>query len=176
MATLETWLKSEETGESFTHCVSCRIPLLETDMSWLVNKDYFRGECVLEYALCQGCREELSARISEGSKAAVRQFLESEIAWDQRVAEFMMSDDVLLRFERCIACRTPRADLEGYGISALFDSGGEVVTGPLPLLICRPCIGRMTASLSEESRAVWREFLDRHFDGPPDSGGFPGLF
>lgn len=175
MLSMDAWLRSEETGEPFTHCVSCRLPLLETDVPWLVNKDYFRGECVLEYALCQTCREELSGRISEDSKASVRGFLEKEIAWDERVAEFMTSGNLLERFARCIACRTPREELEGFGISALFDSGGELVTGPLPLLICRPCIGRMTESLSEDSRRVWREFLEGHFAGPPDASGFPGL-
>ena len=43
MRSLEEWLCSEETGEPFTHCVRCRLPLLEIDAPWLVNKDYFRG-------------------------------------------------------------------------------------------------------------------------------------
>jgi hypothetical protein len=66
--------------------------------------------------------------------------------------------------------------MEGFGISALFDSGGHLVTGPLPLLICRGCIARMTDLLCDESRAVWKQFLDDHFQGPPDHGpGFTGL-
>lgn len=169
------WLRSEETGEAFTHCVGCRLPLLETDSPWLVNKDYFRGECVLEYAICQRCRDGMSSRISEESKAAVRAFLEQEIDWAARLADFMQAADPVERFGHCIACRSPRAGMEGFAISALFDEGGELVTGPLPLLICRPCIERMTARLSEQSRAVWRRFLAEHFSGPPDESSFPGL-
>jgi hypothetical protein len=172
---MDDWLMSEETGEPFSHCVACRLPLLETDSPWLVNKDYFHGECVLEYAICQRCREEVSKRISEGSKAAVRGFLEREIAWEKRVAEFLSSGDLLVRFARCISCAKERGECDGYAISALFDAGGELVTGPLPLLICRSCVARMTEGLSEDSRQVWKEFLAQHFAGPPDASGFPGL-
>jgi hypothetical protein len=175
MQSLDPWLCSEETGEAFSHCVSCRVPLLEIDAPWLINKDYYRGECILEYAVCQPCRERLSDRISEESKQAIREFLEREINWEQRVAEFMLKPDPAERFARCIACRTPRELTDGFAISALLDSGGHPVTGPLPLLICRQCIDRMTATLSEHSRDLWRRFLADHFDGPPDGRGFPGL-
>jgi hypothetical protein len=89
--------------------------------------------------------------------------------------EFMLSLDSTERFGACIACRTPREELAGFGISALLDSGGSLVTGPLPLLICQPCIGRMTAGLSDRSREVWRKFLAENFAGPPTDSGFPGL-
>lgn len=160
---------------AFSHCVSCRVPLLEIDAPWLVNKDYFRDECVLEYAVCQGCRDRMSGSISEESKTAVRLFLENEIDWEERVAEFMIQPDPVERFTRCIACRTPRGLTDGFAISALFDSGGNLVTGPLPLLICRNCVDRMTALLSDQSRELWRRFLEEHFAGPPDDRAFPGL-
>lgn len=175
MLSVDEWLRSEETGQPFSHCVSCRLPLLEIDAPWLVNKDYFRGECVLEYAVCQPCRDDITGRIPEDSKEAIRGFLEREIDWDARVAEFMAAHDLAPRFSNCIACRTPRGEMEGFGISALFDSGGQLVTGPLPLLICRSCIGRMTGLLGDEARDVWKQFLADHFTGPPGDSGFPGL-
>ncbi len=69
----------------------------------------------------------------------------------------------------------PRGEMEAFGVSALFDEGGALVEGPLPLLICRPCIGKMTASLSKSSRDVWQKFLADHFERPSSDGGFPGL-
>lgn len=175
MRSVHEWLCSDETGEAFSHCVSCRLPLLEIDAPWLVNKDYFRDECVLEYAVCQPCRDRTSGGISEESKTAVRRFLETEIDWDARLAEFMASPDLVERFSRCIACRTPRELTDGYAISALCDSAGNLVTGPLPLMICRICINRMTESLSQQSRELWKQFLAEHFAGPPDDSAFPGL-
>ncbi len=175
MRTMDEWLASEETGEAFSHCIGCKLPLVEIDAPWLVNKEIVKGECVLEYAVCQPCRDRVTAQLSEDSKAAVRDFLGREIDWDERVREFMLARQLEDRFDACIACRTPRQQLGGFGISALFDSGGSLVTGPLPLLICLPCVGKMTASLSLESRAVWKDFLARNFAGPPSDSGFPGL-
>ena len=175
MRSMDEWLGSEETGEQFSHCLCCRLPLLEIDAPWLVNKEFHRGECVLEYAICQPCRDHVTDQLSEESKETVRQFLEHEIDWGERVKEFMLSHDATERFDACISCRTPRGELDGFGISALFDSGGQVVTGSLPLMICRGCIGRMTHSLSNSSREVWRKFLTDHFTGPPNDSGFPGL-
>ena len=169
------WLSSDETGQPFSHCVSCKVPLPEIAAPWLVNKEYHRGECVLEYAICQPCRDHVTHQLSEESKETVRQFLEHEIDWEERVKEYMLSHDLTERFDACISCRTPRNEMEGFGISAFFAADGQLVTEALPLLICRPCIGRMTQSLSEQSRRTWRKFLDEHFVGPPDDSGFPGL-
>lgn len=172
---MDEWLASEESGEPFSHCLCCKLPLVEIDAPWLVNKEIARGECVLEYAICQPCRNQVTDRISEESKEAVRGFLEHQIDWEMRMREFMLSHDLTDRFAACIACREPREDLDGYGISALFDSGGELVTGALPLLICRSCIARMTAALSDRSREVWRKFLAENFAGPPGDSGFSGF-
>ena len=176
MRSINKWLRSEETGLPFSHCVRCRIPLLEINTPWLVNKDYHRRECVTEYAICQDCRDAVADQLSENSKEAVRNFLEKNIDWQARVGEFMNSPNPCDRFSACIACRTSREQLEGYAVSAYFDSGGDLVSGPLPLLICRPCIDRMAEVLSETSRKVWRDFIDSHFDGPVGDAALPGLF
>lgn len=175
MRTIDEWLASEETGEAFTHCVCCKVPLLEIDAPWLVNKEYLREECVLEYAICQPCRDDVTDRLSEESKEHVRDFLEKEIDWAERMKEFMLAHDATERFGACIACRTPREELDGFGLSALFDSGGSLVTGALPLLVCKSCVTRMTASFSEQSREVWKSFLELNFAGPHSDSGFPGL-
>lgn len=175
MRTMEEWLGSEETGEAFSHCVSCKLPLVEIAGPWLVNKEFRREECVMEYAICQECRDRVTDELSEESKEAVRGFLETEIDWESRMREFMLSHQLAERFDACIVCCAPRAELEGFGISALFDAGGSPVVGPLPLMICQSCVGRMTESLSEASREVWRKFLADNFTGPPEDSGFPGL-
>ncbi len=175
MRTLDGWLESEETGMAFSHCVCCRVPLLEMDAPWLVNKEFLKGECVLEYAICQPCRDDVTDRLSEESKEGVRHFLEHEIDWGARVGEFMMAADPVSRFDGCIACRTARDEAAGFGISGLFDSAGTLVTGSLPLLVCKACVERMTVGFSDQSREVWRSFLELNFAGPPRGDGFPGF-
>ena len=172
---MDEWLGSEETGEAFSHCLCCKFPLVEIAEPWLVNKEFLRDECVMEYAVCQPCRDRVTDRLSEESKESVRGFLEKEIDWEARMREFMLSHDPAERFEACIACRTPREQMEGFGISALFDSGGSLVTGPLPLLICQPCISRMTESISEESRGIWKKFLAENFAGSAQRLGVSGI-
>jgi hypothetical protein len=175
MRTMDEWLRSEETCGAFSHCICCQLPLSEIAARWLVNKEFHRGECVLEYAICQPCRDRVTDQLSEDSKETVRLFLEKEIDWEGWVRKFSLSYEATERFDECISCHTPRGELDGFGISALFDSDGQLIAGPLPLLICRGCIGRMTQSLSEGSRDVWRKFLAEHFTGPPSDSGFPGL-
>lgn len=176
MRTMAEWLESEETGKEFTHCIRCRFPLLEITSQWLVNKEFSAGECVLEYAICQPCRDSVTDELSEESKEAVRTFLESQIDWAARIQDFMMAHDPAARFEACISCQTSRSEIAGFSLSALFDGDGSLIAGALPLLICQPCIHRATANLSDASRAVWRKFLLEHFDGPPDDFSIQGLF
>jgi hypothetical protein len=176
MDQIKNLFDSIETGVPFRQCICCKVPLVEIDAPWLVNKEFFRGECVLEYAICQLCRDGVSSRLSEESKESVRKFLEHEIDWEVRLKEFMLYHDLAERFVACISCRALQADLEGFSLCALFDSGGKITEGPLPLLICRPCVVNMTASLSEESRMIWRDFIAECLEGPPSDSGFPGIF
>ena len=67
MRTLDEWLGSEESGGAFTHCLCCKVPLVEIDAPWLVNKEFVRGECVLEYAICQPCRDRVTEELAEDS-------------------------------------------------------------------------------------------------------------
>ncbi len=176
MRTIHEWLCSEETGLPFSKCLCCKVPLIEIDAPWLVNKEMVDGECVLEYAICQPCRDATTAQLPSESKKIVREFLKNEIDWEERLQEFMMFHSLTDRFEKCIVCSTPKDDSSGFVISALFDSGGAVVVGSLPLLMCLPCVSRITDSLCDESREMWRNFLSKHFDGPPNDSSFPGLF
>jgi len=169
----ERWLLSEETGFPFTHCIHCRLPLLELDRPWLINKDFHKGECTLEYAICEQCRDEFSEGLSEESKRAVRQFLENDIPWDERFETFLA--DPAKRFEQCVACECPREHAEGYATSVLLNHSGQVDFGPLPLLICSGCMEHMNENLSQATRDSWRRFLDEHFDSPPQLSSLPGL-
>lgn len=51
MPPFELWLTSTETGKAFSHCIRCKLPLLEIASPWMINKDFHKGECTLEYAI-----------------------------------------------------------------------------------------------------------------------------
>lgn len=173
MASFDPWLLSTETGKPFSHCIHCKLPLLEIDAPWLINKDFHKGECTLEYAICENCREETGENFSEESKKAIRNFLENEIAWEQRLQSFLLDPES--RLTNCIACDCPREHAEGYATSVLLDASGEIDFGPLPLLLCSACVEQMSEQLSETTKDSWRRFLDEHFDSPPELSTLPGL-
>lgn len=168
MIEVEQWLKCEESGQPFAHCIHCHLRLREIGSTWLVNKDYHRGECILEYAICQPCREFMSNKFSEETKAAIRNFLEGEIDWTIKEREFALMMDPAERLDACIACNEQREHCEGFSISGAFDTDGTVLLGPLPLLLCNVCVVKITNTTSEESRATWRQFISDHFEGPPN--------
>lgn len=175
MPELEKWFESVETDAPFDTCKVCTHPL-DFSESWVVNKHYHRDECVMEYAICEECRDEVSSAFSEESKAAIRAFLENEIDWEQRMLEWMALHDSAERLDRCVACLIPRVLTDGFAISAQFRQDGSLIEGALPLLMCSDCVAKITATLSPHSREVWRDFVARNFEGPGRGDFDLGIF
>ncbi|MFD2257402.1 hypothetical protein ACFSSA_12025 [Luteolibacter algae] len=165
MIKLEQWFDSLETGKPFDTCRICVQSLRETADSWIVNKHYHREECILEYAICEGCRKDFSGRFSEASKAEIRSFLESEIDWEARLLEWMALDQPAEKLDHCVACRTSRTGIDGFTLSAQFNGDGTLINGALPLLLCSGCVGNITSRLSDESQKVWQDFISDYFEG-----------
>ena len=176
MPGLEKWFESVETDSPFETCKVCTRFLQFAADTWVVNKHYHREECVMEYAVCEDCRDGLSRRFSETSRAAIRHFLENEINWEQRMTDWLTLADPTERLENCVACRMPRFLTDGFAISAQYRRDGSLVEGALPLMMCSDCMATVTASLSAESRAVWRDFVEKHFEGPGSGEIDLGIF
>jgi len=166
MSELIRWFDSVETNKAFKFCKVCDLPLPLASDVWVVNKHYHRSECVLEYAICEPCRDVVSESFSEASKAAIRGFLESEIDWEQCMLDWMALDHPAERMDHCVACRLPRAQMEGFTVSAQFGMDGSLIEGALPFLMCQSCVAQITATLSDESRKVWQNFIADNFEGP----------
>ena len=176
MPELKQWFDSVETSKPFETCKVCDQLLPRVADSWVVNKHYHRSECIMEYAVCENCRDEVSGKFSEDSKAAIRNFLENGINWEQRMTEWMLLQNPVGRLDACVACRTPREEMEGFTISAQFRHNGTLIDGALPLLMCSNCVAQVTASLSSESRKVWQDFISWHFEGPDSEDIDLGIF
>lgn len=165
MSALERWFDSVETGRPFRDCLVCREPLRASD-SWVVNKHFHRGECVMEYAVCDACRDVTSKELSEESKAAFRDFIENGIDWEQRILDWMALSDPVGRLDGCVSCLLGREGLKGFVISAKFGNRGELIERAQPFLMCEDCVQAMTRNISEGSRQLWQDFIDRYFEGP----------
>ncbi len=176
MFSISRWLQSDETDRPFAHCILCEQGLLEIGASWLVNKEFQNDECVVEYAICIPCRDEVGKGIDAESKQAVRHFIADEIDWDSRMKEFMMEADVAGRFDACIGCLEPREGLGAYGICALYDADGDLTVGALPLLICNTCTARMFSKISDSSRETLQKFRKAFLTGDADLDTDLGFF
>lgn len=176
MPQLKQWFDSVETDRPFETCQVCDQLLPLAADTWVVNKHYHRGECVMEYAVCEGCRDGVSGKFSESSKAAIRDFLENGIDWQERMEKWMLLERPEERLARCVACDIPRSMTEGFTISAQFRQDGSLIDGALPLLMCSDCVAEVTASLSDESRKVWQDFVSEHFEGPDSEDIDLGIF
>jgi hypothetical protein len=176
MSKLQQWFDSVETDRPFETCKVCKQLLPLAADSWVVNKHYHRSECIMEYAVCDKCRDSVSNSFSESSKAAIREFLEDKIDWEQRLLDWMALEKPEQRLDNCVACRVPRKLPDGFTLSAHFKQDGSLIDGVLPLMMCSDCVATITANLSPESRKKWQEFISEHFEGP-DSGDIElGIF
>ena len=161
---------SAETDRPFDRCIACALPLVETGEPWTVAKEFVRGECVFEYAICQPCRDRLAAEMSEESRANVARFLASEIDWTARLERLrdLPGDSPLDPWlDHCAACGAGAAAVDSHGIAALFLPGGLIARGPLPIMLCGACSERVQGVLSKKTRDVWDRFVAEHFPGPP---------
>ncbi len=165
---IHQWLRSVETGRDFEKCTKCDCDLADTRESWIVNKEWHRGECVMEYALCHDCRGEMVASISEESARFVQNFFERHIDPMRWIGQFAADDDAPdSLIDACFACGASRDAAEGFGVSAMFRSPGTLEVGPLPVLICQECSMKVEEGLSKQTRDSWQRFVEENFPGPP---------
>ena len=176
MPTLTQWFASVETDRPFETCKVCEQLLPLAADTWVVNKHYHREECILEYAVCEKCRSEVSGNFSEESKASVRDFLENGINWETRITDWSELEKPEQRLDFCVACRTPGFLADGFTISAQFRQDGSIIDGALPLMMCSDCVGEVTSRLSPESKQVWQQFISDHFEGPDSEDIDLGIF
>jgi hypothetical protein len=176
MRKLAQWFDSIETGKPFISCKICEKNLPKAGDSWVINKHYHRKECVMEYAICDHCRDQVAGSFSEASKTAIRDFLETQIDWEQRILEWSKLDQPTKRMDHCVACTMPREWTQEFTISAQFRSDGSLIEGALPLLLCGHCVSQITESLSPESRETWNRFIATYFEGPDSQDYHPGIF
>lgn len=157
---------SVEKDGPFARCLRCRADFIETGRTYFISKEFARGDCILEYAICDHCREEVAVELSEESRASVQRLLEEEVDWEGRLDRISGASDISAWLGSCLFCDAPPDDQLGYGISGLF-LNGKALPGPFPAMICGSCAERMQQGLSRKTRDFWDRFSKDYFPGPP---------
>ena len=178
---------SEYSGKPFLKCISCQVPLMESDL-YVVQKRIVRDEAVLEMAMCNRCREQQSAEMSEETR---RNTTEDMARYFQKQAEDQIPDsdgpqiievaqiedpeqgEAMMKHctDHCLICRTARSECYRYSlIGVCRDENLVVQVTPIsqaPFMVCEKCELGMADLVSQETRDSWDRFIEDHFDGPP---------
>ena len=171
MAKIPEEFHSLETGSSFKNCCDCGCELLDSAQMYMIQKCFSNGECVMEFALCDKCKEILDGQISSESKEAMYDFLFdntdiTEQKGDQNQAE------AILQIEECLTCSKKRCDCKTFTYSGLF-VGEHLIPGPLPMMICEDCQSTIAENMSDHTRDVKNKFYEENFPGPPSEVDLP---
>jgi hypothetical protein len=162
---------SLETNGAFKTCCDCACELLDSAQMYLVQKSFSNNECVMEFALCDRCKEKLDEQISGESKEAIYDFLFDHAEMVEAPEDYSQADS-LQQIEECLTCGKERSECEGYTYSGLF-LGTHLIPGPLPMMICDDCQATMSENMSDHTRDVKDKFYAENFPGPPNEVDLP---
>lgn len=162
---------SLETDQEFKTCCDCGTELINSAQMYMIQKSFAKNECVMEFALCNNCKEKLDEQISSQSKEAIYDFLFDNSSL-LTTTENNTSPSPILQIETCCICAKDRQNCEGYTYSGLF-IGTHLIPGPLPMMICDECQGDMHENMSDHTRDVKDKFYKEHFPGPPTEVDLP---
>ncbi len=162
---------SVEHDSPFSSCCRCERPLDEIGEPYVINKQFDRGECVLEFALCQPCHISVTDDMSEESKETTQKFFEENTDMDARSEELTDADpEDWIR--HCIACGKIPNSKESFSLGGMVMDGGFVFD-PYPLMVCGDCQSEVESRLSAQTKRRWDRFISDHFDGPPENAEAP---
>lgn len=151
-------LHSEYEERAFAHCTRCGESLQDDAGGFQISKAYKRGECVMEYALCDHCRIAMMEEFSQESKQRLSQFQDDHVQLDRGL-------------DCCAVCGASRADgtMEDFVITGLCEGAGLLHS----IMVCGTCGEGIQEVISVKTRDTWRRFVDENFPGPPSEGEFP---
>jgi len=171
MANIPEEFHSLETGKAFEYCCDCGCELLDSAEMYMVQKCFANHECVMEFALCNKCKEILDGQISSESKEALYDFLfdNTDITENE---EHKSQEESMQQIEKCLTCDKLKKDCSSYTYSGLF-IGKHLIPGPLPMMICDDCQSAMSENMSDHTRDVKNKFYTENFPGPPSEVDLP---
>lgn len=152
-------LHSEYEERPFRHCTRCGETLADDQGGFQISKAYKRGECVMEYALCDHCRVSMMEEFSQESKKRLAQYQSENV-------------DLHRGLYHCSVCGTDRltdAGADDYVITGLC----EGTSLRHSIMVCGKCGDSIQELISVQTRDTWRRFVDENFPGPPGEGLLP---
>lgn len=171
----------------FRSCLKCKVPLIEAN-SFVIQKRVVGEETVFEMAMCERCREAMTAEFSEETRQNLTNHMNEQLQEaaeklaaeanedgeivvvqidDDEVGQKMMNDSI----DHCMMCEKSRFECHRYSLLSLCSDDKLIaqVTPVVrtPMMMCEDCEGSMSDLISQKTRDQWNDFVAEHFDGPP---------
>ncbi len=166
MSEIPPTFHSFEHDGPFEECLACNKRLDQIDDPYVIAKVFRGPECVLEYAICHPCRENVAKTFSEQSQQTMADFFEKRHHFFDRLERLDGNQNHKDWLTECASCQTPATEIDNYSIASMA-FGSHLVFGPFPLLICEQCDRLLHKNLSKSTKDQWDKFILDHFDGPP---------
>lgn len=164
---------SDLTGKPFERCIQCNRYLLEDGVGYFVEKAFqkYKGKkitsTVFEYAMCYGCRDELSEVFSTETKERIDAFLGPYFDRNKRLKELDVNATVEDRIRHCIVDKEEASEAGSYQIMAQCD-GSDILLDLMPMMIRGEVMDRIVDLISDKSMDEFNRFMDQNFTGPPE--------
>lgn len=161
-------LYSEE-GTPFEHCKQCGKNLQYPPAAYTMEKVFKRypntpkPQVLFEYAVCDSCTDDIRNDFSEESKRSMQAYF----AQNMQHAEDLEQRDLQKRLHTCLIKNTDLAEEQEYAVVARAH-GNQMLFGQYPFAVGLTAMDEMAELLSDKTRDLLDDFVERNFTGPPE--------
>lgn len=156
-------------GNLFTTCKQCGKNLIEPPVSYTLEKVFKRypnteaPQVLFEYAVCDDCAGGMRDEFSEESAANIQNY------FAQHMANFDDLDerDLHTRLHTCMIKNSDLDEEQEYAVVAR-GHGRQMLKSHYPFAIGLTAMDEISELLSEKTRDLLDDFVERNFVGPPE--------
>lgn len=163
-----------EEGKPFESCKQCRRSLQEPPVGFTLEKVFKRysntekPQVLFEYAVCDDCAGDMRNEFSEESAKNLQDyFTQSLLAREERDDQ-----DLFTRLHTCLIKNHSVDQEQEYAIVAR-GFGNLMLKSHYPFAIGLTAMDELAELLSDKTRDLLDDFVERNFTGPPEFEGVP---
>ena len=175
LAPIPKLFKSDLTGDTFKHCVSCECDLHDKPEGYLIEKaikPYFGFKSfstIFEYAMCLPCMEKMKNELSESAKTNVQNYFMRHMNFDPKITTGNEHEDPDISewVDECMVYGTKVEELGECQIMA-HCVGDNILYQQLPYMISSQVSDDILALLSQKSKDELENFKNNFPGGTPE--------
>jgi len=163
-------------GQLFSHCKQCEESLQNPPRTYTFEKVFKRytnteqPQVLFEYAICDDCATGIRQEISEESMMNMQAYFKNAAA--NRADEPEREQTIETRLQECLILGKSLATEKEYAWVAR-GFGNQLLVGEYPFAVSLTAMDELSSLLSEKTRDLFDDFVDRNFTGPPEFSQIP---